>query len=198
MYCLESKDEWGIIHPDDLWIYNKLILSTKLGYKCGPAGVSVPNPGYYIVRPSMNLMGMGRNAEILWLENSTEHLYPSDFWCEVFKGEHLSVDFYKKEAKLVILGERDDTDPLYKWKKWSKNEKKIEFPPILSSLMGKYDWINCEFIGSNLIEVHFRQNPDFRYGNTVAIPVWNDEMGKNEQYRYIEDEDYLRKGFYID
>lgn len=198
MYCLESKEEWDIIHPDDLWIYNKLILSTKLGYKCGPAGVPVPNPGYYIVRPSMNLMGMGRNASIEWIEYSTDHLYPSDFWCEVFEGEHLSVDFYKKEAKLIILGERNDTDPLYKWKKWSKIERKIVFSPILSSLKGNYDWINCEFIGNNLIEVHFRQNPDFRYGNTVAIPIWDDKIEKNNEYRYIEDQDYLRKGFYID
>jgi hypothetical protein len=50
-----------------------------------------------------------------------------------------------------------------------------------------------------LIEVHFRRNPDFRYGNTVAIPVWKDQIvQKNENLVFIEDEDYLRKGFYID
>jgi hypothetical protein len=50
-----------------------------------------------------------------------------------------------------------------------------------------------------LIEVHFRQNPDFRFGNTVAVPLWNGEKVQNlENYEYIEDSDYLRQGFYID
>jgi hypothetical protein len=46
--------------------------------------------------------------------------------------------------------------------------------------------------------VHFRRNPDFRYGNTVAIPVWKGEKIENiENFTFIEDEDYLREGFYI-
>ena len=69
----------------------------------------------------------------------------------------------------------------------------------MDNLKGNYDWINCEFIGDKLIEVHFRQNPDFRYGNTVAIPVWDQKITEHEQnYTYILDEDYHRKGFYID
>jgi hypothetical protein len=63
-------------------------------------------------------------------------------------------------------------------------------------LKGDYDWINCEFIGNRLIEVHFRRNPDFRYDNSVAIPVWDDE--EIENMRFIEDSDYLRKGFYVE
>jgi hypothetical protein len=198
MYFLEPIEEWKNIHPDDLWIYNKLILSTKLGYKCGPTGVPVPQPGNYIVRPSMNLLGMGRNARIEWLEESTDHLHPAEFWCEIFKGEHLSIDFYKKEVNLAVLGIKEENQPLYKWERWKKTKRKIGFPPILSSLIGNYDWINCEFIGKRLIEVHFRRNPDFRYGNEVAIPVWDEKSTENNKYRYIEDEDYLRKGFYID
>lgn len=198
MYFLEPIDEWKNIHPEDLWVYNKLILSAKLGYSCGPTGVPVPKPGNYIVRPSMNLLGMGRNSRIEWIDCSTDHFHPSEFWCEVFKGEHISVDFYQKEVNLAVLGTREKNEPLYKWSKWKKIKRKIEFPPILSSLIGNYDWINCEFIGKRLIEVHFRRNPDFRYGNEVAIPVWNKESIETNSYRYIEDEDYLRKGFYID
>jgi hypothetical protein len=49
-----------------------------------------------------------------------------------------------------------------------------------------------------LIEVHFRQNPDFKYNNTVAIPVWNDEEVENmKDYTFIEDKEYHRKGFYV-
>jgi hypothetical protein len=196
VYHLEVKSEWNSIHSDDLWIYNKLFLSRVLGYLCGPAGVSVPKPGFYIVRPSINLLGMSRMARIEWIENDTEYFHPSEFWCELFEGEHISVDYYKKQSKLIVIGERDSNDPLYKWKKWSKVNRKIDFPPILKKIVGAYDWINCEFIGNNLIEVHFRRNPNFRYGNDVAIPIWNDDnkIYKNE----IIDSSYKRRGFLIE
>lgn len=46
--------------------------------------------------------------------------------------------------------------------------------------------------------MHFRPNPDFRYGNSVAIPVWNgDECKKYKDLKYIEDIDMNRIGFWI-
>jgi len=195
---LDSNQEWENICSEDLWVYNKLFLSKILKYVCGPTGTIVPKSNYYIIRPSFNLNGMGRLARIEWIEKNTDNYHPSEFWCEIFTGRHLSVDFYKKESKLVILGEKDLNAPLYKWKKWSKIYEEIQFPSVLNSLKGNYDWINCEFIGDKLIEVHFRQNPDFRYGNTIAIPVWSeDEKIEMNNFKYIEDSEYLRKGFYI-
>ncbi len=38
MYLLECNDEWNHIHSEDLWVYNKLFLSRRLGYTCGPVG----------------------------------------------------------------------------------------------------------------------------------------------------------------
>jgi hypothetical protein len=195
MYHLEGNDEWLNIHPSDLWVYNKLFLSRVLGYTCGPVGTTVPKPDFYIVRPSFNLLGMGRFSRKEWIEKYTDHMHPSEFWCEIFEGEHLSVDFREKTPELVVRGTRNVDDPYYKWKKWEKIEKNVEFPEILHDLKGEYEYINCEFINGNLIEVHFRQNPDFRYNNSVAIPVWDDE--KVENMTFIEDKDYLRKGFYI-
>ncbi len=198
MYHLDVNDEWNAIHHDDLWIYNKLQLSRVLGYSCGPMGAKVPKPDFYIVRPAINFLGMGRFAEIKWIDNSTEDLYPSNFWCQVFKGEHLSVDFHHQEAKLVVVGIKEDDEPLYKWKKWEKIDKKVEFPSILKNLKGDYDWINCEFIDGHLIEVHIRQNPDFRYDNDIAIPVWDDNFDSSvENFKFIQDKDYKRRGFYI-
>lgn len=198
-YFLDVNDEWNQIHPKDIWAYNKLTISRVLSYQCGPVGTTVPKPDFYIVRPCMNLLGMGRFSREEWLEKETDHLYPSDFWCEVFQGPHLSVDFREKKSELVVLGEKNVDDPLYKWRKWTKIDVEVDFPPILNDLIGNYEWINCEFIGNRLIEVQFRQNPDFRYNNTVAIPVWNDDkVGKNDKnYTFVEDNDYLRRGFYI-
>lgn len=194
-YYPDGNDEWNNIHPSDLWVYNKLFLSRVLGYNCGPTGTTVPKPDFYIVRPSFNLLGMGRFARKEWLCNDTDHIHPSEFWCEIFEGPHLSVDFRDQKSELVVLGTRDDKDPYYKWKKWEKIDQKVDFPDILKNLKGVYEWINCEFIGEKLIEVHFRQNPDFRYNNSVAIPVWNDE--KEENMSFIEDLDYCRKGFWV-
>jgi hypothetical protein len=199
MYYTDPIDEWNSIHKDDLWVYNKLFLAHSLGYLCGPVGTPVLSPDYYIVRPSINLLGMGRFSRVEWIHKHTDHFHPSEFWCQRFYGQHISVDFNNKNSKLVVLGDRYDNESLYKWKKWTKIDVKIEFPSILNSLRGNYEWINCEFIGSNLIEVHFRQNPDFRYGNTVAIPVWKgEEVQKRKNLKFVKDEDYLREGFYID
>lgn len=195
MYHLEVDDEFNAIDVKDLWVYNKLQLSRVLGYNCGPAGTTVPKPDFYIVRPSINFLGMGRFSRLEWIEKDTEHLHPAEFWCEVFQGDHLSVDFYQKKADLVIIGTRDESDPLYKWRKWEKIDRNVEFPSILENLHGSYDWINCEFIGNHLIEAHFRRNPNFRYGNSVAIPVWDENIDENQTY--IQDSGYLRKGFYI-
>ena len=195
MYHLDGNDEWLNIHPSDLWVYNKLFLSRVLGYNCGPVGTTVPRPDFYIVRPSFNLLGMGRFSRKEWLEHYTDHIHPAEFWCEIFEGEHLSVDFKNQKAELTVLGTRNSEDPYYKWKKWEKVDRDVEFPEILNDLKGNYEWINCEFIDGNLIEVHFRRNPDFRYGNSVAIPVWDDE--KIENMTFIKDADYLRRGFYV-
>lgn len=199
MYHLDCCDEWNSIHLSDLWVYNKLFLNQSLRHLCGPTGVPVPYPGYYIVRPSINLLGMGRFSRIEWIDDSTDHFHPAEFWCEIFEGPHLSVDYHNKVSELVVLGERDLDDPLYKWKKWTKIDQTVEFPKVLDRLEGNYEWINCEFIGDKLIEVHFRRNPDFRYGNSVAIPVWKgDRPQKMGDFTFIEDKDYLRRGFFVD
>jgi hypothetical protein len=48
--------------------YNKLWLSEKLGYRCGPAGVNVLFDEEYIVRPVMNLEGMGAGAKTVKMD----------------------------------------------------------------------------------------------------------------------------------
>jgi hypothetical protein len=138
MYHLKVSDEWNSIHPEDMWVYNKLFLNHRLGHLCGPTGCPVPFFGEYIVRPSINLLGMGRLSRIEYLEYSTDHLHPAEFWCEIFKGTHYSVDFRNKKSTLVVIGEKNEENPLYKWNKWIKIDKDFEFPDILNNLSGNY------------------------------------------------------------
>ena len=70
---------WKTIDADDIWALDKLILSRKLNYNCGPVGLDVPKPGHYIVRPCVNMLGLGLGAEKVWLDKETTHL-PLGYW----------------------------------------------------------------------------------------------------------------------
>lgn len=185
---------WEQCDVNDLWIYDKLILSRKLGYTCGPVGVDVPKPDNYIVRPITNILGMGRGAEIVFIENDTEHLSLGYFWCEVFEGQHLSVDYFNGEQFLCVEGTRDHIEPLFKWKKWKRVNDNIPFPSILPI----YPYMNCEFIGNKLIEVHVRKNPNFDHGGDIIYPVWKGQDTTPPQgMKYVEAPEYKRAGFFI-
>tara|TARA_B100001094_G_scaffold44591_1_gene39377 strand:- start:235 stop:891 length:657 start_codon:yes stop_codon:yes gene_type:complete len=193
----EDDEDWFLFHDEDLWFYDKLILSRRLGYTCGPVGEPVPNPGYYVVRPITNLLGMGRNTEITWITDSTDNFPPGHFWCEVFEGDHLSIDYHFGKQFICVKGTKNNST-LYKWDKWEKIDQIIPFPEILKTLKGNYEWINIEMIGGNLIEVHFRRNPNFFWGNTYAIPVWDNNIKLKDNEIFIECPSFHRKGFVID
>jgi len=189
---------WKQCHIDDLWIFDKLILAKKLGYICGPAGVDVPSSGYYIVRPITNIMGMGIAADFMMLDDNTDDLPAGTFWCEVFKGRHLSVDYINKKQVLCVEGHKKDTAVIYKWDRWERVDDIIPYPPILETLKGDYKYINCEFIGGNLIEVHLRLNPNFTNGEQVLHVVWEGEdTTPPEGMVFVEEKDYKRQGFFI-
>jgi len=204
-----EDEAWLNCHNDDLWIFDKLVLAKKLGYICGPVGVDVPTPGDYIVRPSVNCMGMGRGAEIVNIQESTDHLPLGYFWCEIFTGRHISVD-YKFDIKqriieqdLTVEGFRRDGDPIWKFWKWKKINEFVPIHRIILDVKGSYEYINCEYIGDRLVEVHLRNNSDM-HESTEVIPVWKSEAIElygvpkpPEGYVYVEDKDYHRIGFYL-
>ena len=98
--------EWLNTDPKDLWIFDKLILSTKLGYICGPTGNDVPEDGYYVVRPCVNMLGLGLGASLEFLRKDvwTDYLPVGTFWCEQFKGDHISVDYHWNKPHLTVQG----------------------------------------------------------------------------------------------
>jgi hypothetical protein len=162
---------WKTIDPNDIWALDKLILSRKLGYLCGPVGLDVPKPGYYIVRPCVNMLGLGLGAQRVYVENSTVNLPLGFFWCEWFSGRHISVDYHWGKQVLAVEGVKAP-DTFTHWKTWRRVDDDVTFPSILHQFAKKYEYINCEFIGNRLIEVHFRRNEDFNANINVFIPVW--------------------------
>ena len=161
---------WKTIDPNNMWVLDKLILSKKLGYVCGPTGIDVPRPGWYIVRPCVNAMGLGLGAERVWLDCLTTHLPLGYFWCEWFEGRHLSVDYHYGLPKLCVEGFKQE-DTFTRWDRWIKTDDFVHFPNVLDEFIST-PWINCEFIGGKLIEVHFRHNMDFEGNIEEFIPVW--------------------------
>ena len=87
-------DAWNEFHKYSKW-YNKLWLSERLRYECGPAGVRVPTKGTYIVRPIYNLLGMGLGAKYMFLspDYKENQILPGHFWCEKFEGFHYTIDY---------------------------------------------------------------------------------------------------------
>jgi hypothetical protein len=171
---MTEEEVWQIIDPDDMWILDKLILSKKLRYNCGPTGTDVHHSKYYVVRPCVNAFGLGLETQITYIKDSTDHLPPGHFWCEVFEGRHLSVDYHRGTQVLCVEGFKD-SETFTRWREWKRTNDIILLPNILLSFVDKYEFINCEFIGGKLIEVHFRQNLDFVDNIEHFIPVWEGE-----------------------
>lgn len=183
---LTEDQVWENLDPDDMWIYDKLILSKKLGYQCGPVGIDVYNPGWYIVRPVINLFGLGYGAEKVWIDKDSDDLPIGYFWCEWFEGRHLSVDYSFGKQILCVEGFKE-SDTLMFWDSWEETEDIIPLPDILKPIAEKQEILNCEYIGDNLIECQLRNNPDFQYDNSVFIPVWeNQSTNPPEGYTYVE------------
>lgn len=186
MQDCEEDRVWKSIAPEDIWVMDKLILSRKLGYSSGPVGLDVPNPGFYIVRPCVNMLGLGLGAQKVWLEGETMHLPVGHFWCEFFDGDHYSIDYHCGRQMLCVKGRKPE-DTFTKWTDWYRDDKKFAFPEILSELIERHNWMNCEFIGDKLIEVHLRRNEDFDGNINHFIPVWEGESTEPPKgYTYRE------------
>jgi len=179
---MDDIDCWDQIDPADLWVTDKMLLAKRLGYICGPAGLPPPSPGSYVVRPCVNYRMMGRSARVMYLTPDDHAVVPDGyFWCEVFKGRHLSFDFHNGEQVLAVEGFRDDKLRLDRFSKWQKVNDRATVPDLLKSLIFKYEWVNIETIGNKVIEVHFRNNDDFAdHNSNEIIPVWKDQFHVSE------------------
>ena len=175
---IDDSDVWGDCPVDYLWIYDKLILARKNRYSAGPAGIAVPEAGWYIVRPITNIRMMSRGASKQWLTtNDTDKVPDGYFWCECFEGRHTSVDFHYGVQTLAVEGFRTDPNRLDRFQRWQRITEQYEFPKVLGDLCTLTPWVNVEYVDGKIIEVHLRWNDDFSNHNSDTIyPVWKDEL----------------------
>ena len=207
-------EDWDTWQSSDSarWVLNKLELSIKLGYHCGPAMKPVDKTGEYIVRPIMNFSGMGIHTRKMFLEeNRITTIEPGYFWCEFFKGPQYSIDYTWKDNQYFPVfctqGFIDEGEFVH-FNYW----KRISYPgfilPKWVNDLGK-EKINIEFIGDKIIEIHLRHSDDFPPGASEIHPIWentSDEVKENfSRLGYIWRKDYTdadgfiknpRLGFY--
>jgi len=151
--------------------YNKLWISEKLGYYCGPSGVAPVTSDWFVVRPIMNLSGMGVGSSKVWIE-SGDHtkVPPGYFWCEFFEGRHLSVTYEDETIKHCYEAFRgDDMSHFFRWE---RTKDIVQIPKWISKELksGGVKIYNAEFIDGNMIEVHLRGSPD--PVADVLYPIW--------------------------
>jgi hypothetical protein len=189
-----DEDCWHL-YPRQRILFDKLWVSSMLGYLCGPGGVAIPLDGKYIVRPIYNLHGMSRGAtskELLVGDSSTP---PGYFWCEFFKGEHYSVDFVNDNGNfkqiLVVKGDRESEYKFTSWTKIPLTKIKFEVPNFVEYICkNNVEYLNIEYIDDKVIEVHMRRNPDFVHNKYSKLEVvwassWNQEKYDREQETFF-------------
>jgi hypothetical protein len=87
---------------------------------------------------------------------------------------------------LCVEGSKS-ADTFTHWNRWQRTKDYVNRPSLLMSFLQKYEWVNCEFIGDKLIEVHLRRNVDFDNNIDEFIPVWEGEStSPPEGYQYID------------
>lgn len=208
---IKTDEEAWIKYPSHRLWFNKLWVSERFCHACGPAGIEVPESGTYIVRPIYNLYGMGANASFRFLTKKDKDLLPpGHFWCEVFEGDHLSIELNWNDGRWtpnsIFQGHHANEEELFRFSKWSRVDCDVVIPTVLDVL---YDCgsINVEMIGNKVIEVHLRGSPDPIEYNEF-IPVWNDTPDNvlnryRDTHKFIESRDSVfntsvcRLGFFV-
>ena len=168
-------------YPGAHWVYNKLTLAEKLEYVCGPAGIKVPKAGEYIIRPMMNLAGMGANAKIIEVAKGKVPTWePGYFWCEAFTGRHITADFVFRKGEMFCTfvaegwNDRNNLVKFTKWKKLDELPEECHIPNLIESACNP-NHFNLEFVDGKIIECHLRHgNQNFPEKATEIIPVWSD------------------------
>jgi hypothetical protein len=222
LHNCEFDHEAYVRYPDQNWIYNKLILSKRLGYDTGPGGVSVAHDGDYVVRPIINLSGMGVGARRVRLaKGDYSTVPPGYFWCEYFHGVHTTID-YKWEPQSGTTNSKLLPQPifaangyrtsqeLYRFSAWKKIDPPLfKLPEWINELIC-IPRFNIEFINGKIIEMHLRPGVDFPDASTEIIPHWNDmpaadceifsRLGYDYRYNFDDADGHLavkRLGFFF-
>tara|TARA_B100000780_G_C21098001_1_gene442928 strand:- start:1176 stop:1868 length:693 start_codon:yes stop_codon:yes gene_type:complete len=184
----EDWEAWGAF-PQHRWLFNKLELSSKLKYDCGPACFPISNANTYIIRPIYNLYGMGIGAHKKFLDPKIhgeemkyhKHIPPGYFWCEYFEGTHYSLDFIREGNRWTpfssMIGRQDTEQSLSRFVEWeviTPSFFTVDLPKWIENIQTE-KYLNIETKGKKILEIHLRSGNDVAWNfkpGTKIIPVW--------------------------
>ena len=189
---IDCSDAYNIYPHHRKW-FSKLYIAEAMGYKCGPCGVAPEEDGVYVVRPIINLSGMGVGATVQEIKAGDSTKVPAGyFWCEYFEGKHYSASYKWKYDRDMQTGQW-----LHPWKaiscweginmpinltkfvEWKRSSYIPEVPDLFVEVRD-VGIINIEFKGDKVIELHMRASSDPAYDH--LIPVWASDLGVKKQH----------------
>lgn len=135
---------------EDRWIFNKLSLAERLGYRCGPLGTEIPAGLEVVIRPIMNVYGDQRGGGFYFSDNRHENFQnyrAGYFWCEKFSGLHEYVHY--TSDLVVAFSQGEMIGNILHWKEVDSGPSE-ELP---LALQNKSRYLLVERIGGNIIEV---------------------------------------------
>ena len=147
---IDDNISYHLLPQEDRWIYNKLIVAEKMGYTCGPAGMDLPAPGKYCIRPVMNSYGYGYPGFVEYdFRDVQPDYYPGFFWCEWFDGDKQWLDFTDDALVLSSTFGNKDADG------WISEIDGVS--PVMTTLPAIFQNISkhmlVELVGDKIIEV---------------------------------------------
>ena len=173
-------------YPDLAHWYNKLWFSERMRYDCGPSGLAPTVSGWYVVRPIINMSGMGAGAKKVWIEAGDVTKVPLGyFWCEWFDGRQYSLTYEWKDYWWNAVSSWEgikDEENLIKFHRWERSDYLPEIDIIFHDL-SKVRKINVEFIEDKPIEVHLRTSPNPDYD--ILVPIWFGEEYMVDKYEKL-------------
>ena len=120
-----------------------------------------------IVRPIINLCGMGKGAYFSNTIDEIKEMSEECFWSEILTGDHISVDiFYNNSTIQGIIAFLGVPDNLFKFQHWEYLKEYVLPESIIKWIhehLKDYNGVfNIEIIGSKIIECHLRSG-DLNY-----------------------------------
>ncbi len=153
-------------YKDYTYLYNKKWVADSQNVGCG-TNRQVPNKFPVIVRPMINLYGMGKGTYYVTNYEQSSKISNKDFWEEILHGNHVSVDVFKNDhgilGTVAFLGIPADLFKFIYWEYLPDYQLPLKVTQWISKNMKSFIGVfNLELIGDKIIECHLRMG-DLNY-----------------------------------
>lgn len=181
-------------------IYDRMFLCKIQGIIHAPMPIT-PKKFPVIVKPIINLLGMGNKAAIIKnIDEFNDYWHCGHFWCEYIAGRHLSWDFVIKKGQIMFTccfegsPHSEQFGAFEFWKYIKKAPKPLDaIKTLICIYLHDYSgFLNVETINNRIIECHLRmgdidQLPRYALKKSLLINVESYKGLKFNNIRIFKD-----------